>query len=60
VVIDERVFVNTAENVTARDVVADLELGGVEIPSLFSAERFGVDTAYSCQQYFEAVAMRPA
>lgn len=44
-VVDERVFVHATENVTARDVVADLELGGVEVPSFFSAERFGVDTA---------------
>ena len=44
-VVDQRVFIHTAENVTARDMVADLELCGIKVPAEFTVEGLGVDTA---------------
>jgi hypothetical protein len=45
VVVDERVLVHGAKDVSSRDVVADPERGGVEVPLDLSAEGLGVDTA---------------
>jgi hypothetical protein len=44
VVVDERVLVHGAKDVSSRDVVSDPELGGVEVPLDLSAEGLGVDT----------------
>lgn len=46
-VIDEGVLVGGTEDVTARDVVADLELGRVEVPGNASVKSLGVDTTWS-------------
>lgn len=49
VVVDERVFVNRTKDITTRNVVSDLELGGVEVPRDASVESLGVDTTYNGQ-----------
>jgi hypothetical protein len=49
VVIDERVFEHASENITARDVVADLELGRVEVPLDLAGKSLGVDTTWYSQ-----------
>lgn len=48
-IIDERVFEYASKDVTARDVVADLELGRVEVPLDLAGESLGVDTTWYSQ-----------
>lgn len=47
VVVDQGVFVDGTKDVTACDVVADLEVGGVEVPLDFTVKRLRVDTTCS-------------
>ncbi|KAI3492707.1 hypothetical protein L1887_42625 [Cichorium endivia] len=45
VVLEQRVLVDGAEDVTTADVVADLELAGSEVPRELTVERLRVDTS---------------
>lgn len=47
VVVDERVFVDTTEDITTGNVVSDSELSRLEVPGDVSVKGFSVDTTWT-------------
>lgn len=55
-VIHQRVFVDATEDITASNVVSDIEVSRVKVPFNLSAEGFGVDTTCTrCQDGTEII-----